>query len=206
MALKAAGALVLGLVGLSAWWFGVKGADSSPALASAVTEMQSAVPLPQAAQPVSPAALSITAAASSPSTIVIATDAETSAREKAANEDARIKRQAAAKARREQAARERAAAEEQARAAEVLAQQRADEALRQKAAAEAAQLARATRPPPAPPAPVVKTVEQTCASSGNFFSREACRLRSCASVAFATDPVCVRFREVEEANRRAITN
>ncbi len=88
----------------------------------------------------------------------------------------------------------------------VLEQQRAEEAARLKAAAEAAQRAVVAKAAQPAPAPVVKTVEQTCASSGNFFSREACRLRSCGDASFANDPVCVRFREMEASNRRAVMN
>ncbi len=198
--------LALGVVAVGVWWFGVKeGAGNPSTLAGVPALSQAGSPDAQPVRVGTAVTLSTTAAPP-PGESSVAAQTERSALEKAAGEDTRIKRQAAANARREQAARDRAAAEEQARTAKAQEQQRAEEALRQKAAAEAAQLARATRPPPAPPAPVVKTVEQTCASSGNFFSREVCRLRSCGSPAFASDPVCVRFREMEAANRQAVTN
>lgn len=54
---------------------------------------------------------------------------------------------------------------------------------------------------PAPvPAPA-QTVEQTCADSSNFLSRDLCRVRACRNPAVAGDPVCVRFREMEAASR-----
>lgn len=56
---------------------------------------------------------------------------------------------------------------------------------------------------PAPPAPVpVQTVDQMCAGSSNFLTRDLCRARVCRNGVFSGDPVCVRFREIEEENRR----
>lgn len=56
-------------------------------------------------------------------------------------------------------------------------------------------------PVPAPvPAPA-QTVDQICAGSSNFLSRDLCRVRACRNPAVAGDPVCVRFREMEAANR-----
>jgi hypothetical protein len=46
------------------------------------------------------------------------------------------------------------------------------------------------------------SVDQLCASSGNFLARDLCRLRECGKPGFAGDPVCVRFREMDEARRR----
>lgn len=48
------------------------------------------------------------------------------------------------------------------------------------------------------------TVEQTCAGSGNFLSRDMCRVRACRSPAMAGDPICVRFKEMETANRNRL--
>lgn len=45
------------------------------------------------------------------------------------------------------------------------------------------------------------TVEQTCAGSGNFLSRDLCRVRACRSPAMVGDPICVRYKEMENANR-----
>jgi hypothetical protein len=208
VASKAAAGVALGMVAVAVWWFGVKeGASNPPAMAGVPALSKAGSPDAQPVRVGTPATLGATAAPPPQVESGVAAQTERSAQEKAASEEARIKRQAAAKARRDHAAGERAAAEEQARLAKVQEQQRADEAARQKAAAETAQLARAARAtPPPPPAPVAKTVEQTCASSGNFFSREVCRLRSCGNAALASDPVCVRFREMEESSRQAVSN
>lgn len=56
---------------------------------------------------------------------------------------------------------------------------------------------------PAPvPAPRPRGVDEACADRGNFLSRDLCRIQACRNPALAGDPVCVRFREMEEANRR----
>jgi hypothetical protein len=47
-------------------------------------------------------------------------------------------------------------------------------------------------------------VDTVCASSSNFIAREVCRTRECSNPAFTNDPVCVRFRQVEAANRRQV--
>jgi hypothetical protein len=47
-------------------------------------------------------------------------------------------------------------------------------------------------------------VDTVCASSSNFIAREVCRTRECRNPAFTNDPVCVRFRQVEAANRRQV--
>lgn len=64
-------------------------------------------------------------------------------------------------------------------------------------------------PPPvaeAPSKPVAaprpRSVDETCADRSNFFSRDICRIQACGNPALAGDPVCVRFREMEAANRR----
>jgi hypothetical protein len=63
---------------------------------------------------------------------------------------------------------------------------------------------------PAPAAVVApvrsRSVDETCADSSNFFSRDLCRIRACGNPALAGDPVCVRFREMEEANRNRAAN
>lgn len=62
----------------------------------------------------------------------------------------------------------------------------------------------------APPAPVVapkpRGVDETCADRGNFFSRDLCRIQACGNPALAGDPVCVRFRDMEAANRSRTSN
>lgn len=57
----------------------------------------------------------------------------------------------------------------------------------------------AAEPEPAP-APVA-SVDQRCAGSSNFIARDVCRIRACGNPALAGDPVCVLFREMEEAHR-----
>lgn len=46
------------------------------------------------------------------------------------------------------------------------------------------------------------SVDQQCAGSSNFIARDFCRVRACSDGARAGDPVCVRFRQMEEANRQ----
>jgi hypothetical protein len=210
LAVKALSGVGLGLVVAAVMWWGARDvtADarvltSAPAVSGAAAPVVSSVPVGTGV------ALSAASAPPMPGDASVAAPAERSAREKTAGDEARAKRQqAAAQARREQAAQDRAAAEEKVRVAKVQEQQRADEAMRQRAAADAAQQARTTvrAAPPPPLTPVVKTVEQTCASSGNFLAREVCRFQSCREASFASDPVCVRYREMEAANRRAVTN
>ena len=48
------------------------------------------------------------------------------------------------------------------------------------------------------------TVDQTCADSSSFITRDVCRVRACRSPAMASDPVCVRYREMEEASRNRL--
>lgn len=45
------------------------------------------------------------------------------------------------------------------------------------------------------------TVDQSCADSSSFIARDICRVRACRSPAMASDPVCVRYKEMEEASR-----
>jgi hypothetical protein len=209
MPFKTMGAAGLCLAAVLVWWSGViQGTGNLPAQALAAAVSRSASPEAEQSVLVGVAdTLSGAAAASLDGPVAVAVPTVRSAKEKAASENARAMRQAAALVRREQAARDRAAAEEQARVAKAREQQRVDEVVRQQAASEATQQARAARVAlQPPPARVVKTVEQACASSGNFFSREVCRLRSCGDAAFAGDPVCVRFQEMEAANRRAVGN
>lgn len=70
-------------------------------------------------------------------------------------------------------------------------------------------------PTPAPPAetapPAVSaartpTVDERCADRSNFLSRDICRIQACGNPALAADPVCVRFREMEAANRERLDN
>ena len=71
-------------------------------------------------------------------------------------------------------------------------------------AASAAPVPVAT-PPASPAAPTRgQTVDERCADRGNFFTRDVCRVQACRNPALAGDPVCVRFREMEELNRQRI--
>lgn len=60
------------------------------------------------------------------------------------------------------------------------------------------------RPPAAPPSAMA--VDQTCAGSSNFIARDICRVKACSDAANTSDPVCIRFRQMEEANRREPSN
>ncbi len=60
--------------------------------------------------------------------------------------------------------------------------------------------------PPAAPAARTPTVDERCADRSNFLSRDLCRIQACGNPALAADPVCVRFREMEAANRERLGN
>jgi hypothetical protein len=123
----------------------------------------------------------------------------------------------------EQQDRERAAAQEQQRQKLALEQKRLEDARRRAGAtpavasthsgasepapvaapapAESAPVAAAAAPPP-PATRSVASVDQACADSGNVLARDFCRIRECGKAVFANDPVCVRFRQMDEARRR----
>lgn len=90
--------------------------------------------------------------------------------------------------------------------------QRADEARRRTdalaasaASAPAPAATQAAGAPPSPPtAAAAPSVEQLCAGSGNVFARDFCRMRECGKPGFAADPVCVRFRQMEESRRQGV--
>jgi hypothetical protein len=117
-------------------------------------------------------------------------------------DQAALERARVARERRERDAQEALVQQERQRAAEQA--RREAEASRQ--AAEAAQRAAdaAPKPPPAPlPAPPTdRSVAALCAGSSNFLTREACQVRACFGGKNARDPVCVRYRELEESRRR----
>ncbi len=56
-----------------------------------------------------------------------------------------------------------------------------------------------------PPETMV-SVEQRCADSGNFFSRSVCQNQTCANPALASDPVCRRLREAQQARSEHLLN
>jgi hypothetical protein len=47
-----------------------------------------------------------------------------------------------------------------------------------------------------------RTVEARCADSRNVITLQLCHARQCLRPELQNDPVCVRFRELEEARRR----
>lgn len=61
-------------------------------------------------------------------------------------------------------------------------------------------------PPPPAPAPAVPaappaSADERCADRANFITRDLCRIQACRDPALVADPVCVRFRAMEQANR-----
>jgi ribosomal protein L40E len=189
------------VLAVGAWWLGSKGRPSD-----GLESSRAAVPAPE---------LAVTATPSAPSATVTTTVSEagsaTVAEESAsAAKAARAKKLAAERDRKKRAEREeraRVAEQEQQRAAQAQEQRQAEQArrvaeqqaARDKAAERAAAAARAQA------AVAVKSVEQTCASSGNFFAREVCKVKTCGDAAFAKDPVCVRFRQAEAENRKELS-
>lgn len=118
-------------------------------------------------------------------------------------QNARLNQQRLERERRERAL----AAQEQALAVQALERERAQQERRQ------------AQTPPAPPAAALPaapaavqaeapalTVARLCEPAGNFFARELCRLGECRKPAQANDPVCVGFRQMEEASRAGLQN
>ncbi len=91
------------------------------------------------------------------------------------------------------------ASREQARAAQELERQRADEANKLANRPPAQPVERV--PSPAQPQALALTVTRICDGAGNFFSRELCRVRECSKASQDNDPVCVKIRAMEEAQR-----
>lgn len=183
--------LLLATTVVGAWWFGVQGRAPAPVVSS-VTAIPADSPsvamgadtsvavVPEHNAIIPPGKEAHVAAAK-------ADRATASARERQVREQ----QKQAALERRQQADRDQSAAEQR-RATLALEQQRSEQVARQKAMQEAASQ---------PPAPVM-TVELSCASSSNFISRDICRLRECGKASFASDPICIRFREMEEESRK----
>jgi hypothetical protein len=57
---------------------------------------------------------------------------------------------------------------------------------------------------PAPTPAIRPSVEQACASATNFFSRDLCRIAACREAGNARDPICVRYRQIEEERRNRV--
>ncbi|MGM9427351.1 zinc ribbon domain-containing protein [Hydrogenophaga sp. MI9] len=107
--------------------------------------------------------------------------------------------------------RARAAVLEQQRLKVAQEKQRADEARRRTdalaaaaspASATPAAVAQANAPAAAPAPTAAPSVDQLCAGSSNVFARDFCRMRECGKPGYASDPVCVRFRQMEETRRQ----
>lgn len=206
----AVGALLV-VTAAAAGWMGWYAARPAPTLAAPVDDQPQALgvrptpaPAPQAPLDAAPDSAPDADLTEADSVSAAAQQAERIKQQAAGVTEADRKRRQLERQQRE--ARERAAAErqrlarEQAQRQAALERQRAEEAARQQAALAAASSA----PPPAPEP--VRTVDMVCAGSSNFIAREVCRSRECGNPAFVNDPVCVRFREVEAANRRQPTN
>lgn len=94
------------------------------------------------------------------------------------------------------AAQEKQRADEARRRTDALATAAAPASATPAAVAPANPAAAATAPAAAP------SVDQLCAGSSNVFARDFCRMRECGKPGYANDPVCVRFRQMEEARRQ----
>jgi type IV secretory pathway VirB10-like protein len=152
-------------------------AASAAVLAPAVPDVAAAEPAPQA--------VAASAAVAPPQPAV------DRARQLRAKQDA----QARAKAVEQEQALARSLADEQDRQRREAdrAREQADEASRR--AAQAAP----TRTSPAPEPR--RTVRELCSASSNIFSENACFSRECRKPDNQGDPICVRLREIEEAQR-----
>ena len=104
----------------------------------------------------------------------------------------------------QRAERERLATLEQQRLNQALAQKRAEQARQRTDEANRQATPVEPRKPALPPAAPAASlsVDGVCASSPDFIRREICRIRTCSKDAFFNDPICVRFRKTEEANRQ----
>ena len=78
---------------------------------------------------------------------------------------------------------------------------------------------RQATPPPEPAAPQAATpvasapaivpkqsVEQACANTSNFISRDLCRVAACREAGNARDPICLWYRQLEEERRNRLGN
>jgi len=118
-------------------------------------------------------------------------------------EEAALESKRLAQDKREREARARAALEQQ-RAAEQRGVQREAEAAQQRAAAP-----QQVAPPTAAPAPVAakaarpQTVREIC-SGRNFVSEQLCLSSECRNPSHASDPICVRRKELEDSSNRRV--
>ncbi|QBM26251.1 zinc ribbon domain-containing protein [Hydrogenophaga pseudoflava] len=213
-----AGAMTAGVLVLAiGWWLGAHQSTPAPARAAPLAAVPAA--LPAATQTASPAPL----ATSGPSAVAEPAGAEAATSPSTPEAAAAVDRLRHSVELLEQQDRERAAALEQQRQKLALEQKRLDDARRRAGAtpavasthsgasepapvaapapAQSAPVAAAAAPPP-PATRSVAGVDQACAGSDNVFARDFCRIRECGKAVFANDPVCVRFRQMDEARRR----
>lgn len=213
-----AGAMTAGVLVLAiGWWLGAHQSTPAPVqaapLAGAPVASPSATPTAGTAAP---------ATAPQTATEPVGTDAASPNTPEAAAAVDRLRHSVELL---EQQDRERAAAQEQQRQKLALEQKRLEDARRRAGAtpavasthsgasepapvaapapAESAPVAAAAAPPP-PATRSVAGVDQACAGSDNVFARDFCRIRECGKAAFAADPVCVRFRQMEEARSKEL--
>jgi hypothetical protein len=98
--------------------------------------------------------------------------------------------------------------EREARARTALEQQRAAEQERAQVDAAAQQAAAAPSPaavpaPPAAPPTPPQTVGQLC-SGRNPITEQICQVRECRNSSNAGDPICIRFKELEQSGNRPV--
>ncbi len=97
---------------------------------------------------------------------------------------------------------EKRRADEAKRKTDGLAAASASAASTRSADVEAAAVSAARAPEPAvQKAPEALAVDQVCAG-GNLLTRDLCRIRECGKAGNVIDPVCVRFRQMDEARRQ----
>lgn len=214
--LRWAGAITAGVLVLAAgWWLGAHQSTPAPVQAAPLAGAPVASP---AATPTAGTA----APATAPQTVAepVGADAASPNTPEAAAAVDRLRHSVELL---EQQDRERAAAQAAQRQKLALEQKRQEDARRRAEATSAAapsahaaapETPAVAAPAPAAPAPVAAAaavpsatrpaagVDQLCADSGNVLARDFCRIRECGKAVFANDPVCVRFRQMDEARRR----
>lgn len=192
-------AMVAALIALGlGWWLGTRQTSPAPAQAATVPVATVSAPAPTVAPPaeLAPTNTPPGAAPAADPNAAQAVDRLRQSVEMLESQD-----------------RERAAAREQQRAKQLQERQRAEEARRRTDALAAAagandpvapaRAALAQAPAPGPATVVASaSVDQLCAGASNVFTRDFCRMRECGKASFAADPVCVRFRQMEEARRQ----
>lgn len=210
-----AGAMTAGVLVLAAgWWLGAHQSAPAPVQAAPLAVAPAALPpAAQATGATPPDTVQPVAAGSA--------GADTAASPTTPEATAAVDRLRHSVELLEQQDRERAAAQAQQRQKLALEQKRVEDARRRtEATAAVGTSAHAVAPEapavaataPAAPAPAAAAapsmtrpaagVDQLCADSGNVLARDFCRIRECGKAVFANDPVCVRFRQMDEARRR----